>query len=186
MHIDCAKVHQSDHLGHLVDLWVNFASSFRLERVLTPYSGPNWIHGSHNNPILDLANETNSTVVSPALGESIVFDESGHQLSVQTGQDISRIVWGIIDDAFKHSNEDSAAIPPELSLMDFFRTKVKEKKLDRYTSKLVLQYAQIWGDYVGEPTETQSLKYMWLEECIDDGWFFLPKSSAFLNLMFHF
>lgn len=146
--------------------------------MLTLYSGPNWIHGSHNNPILDLANETNSTVVSPELGESVVFDESGRRLSEQTGQEISRIVWGIIDDAFKYSNEHSAIIPPEQSLMDFFRAKVEAKKLDRYTSKLVLQYAQIWGDYVGEPTETQSLKYMWLEECIDDGWFFLLKSSA--------
>lgn len=133
---------------------------------------------------MDLANETNSTVVSPKPGESVVFDESGHRLSEQTGQDISRIVWGIIDDAFKYSNKDSATIPPEKSLMDFFRTKVEEKKLDKYTSKLVLQHAQIWGDYVGEPTETQSLKYMWLEECIDDGWFFPPlplKSSAFLS-----
>lgn len=134
----------------------------------------------HNNPILDLANDTNSTVVSPELGKSVVFDESGHQLSEQTGQDISRIVWGIIDDAFKYSNQDSATIPPEMSLMDFFRMKVKQQKLDKYTSKLVLQHAQIWGDYVGEPTETQSLKYMWLEECIDDGWSFLLKSSAFL------
>lgn len=149
--------------------------------MLTLHSGPNWIHGSHNNPILDLANETNSTVVSPELGESVVFDESGHQLSEQTGQEISGIVWGIIDDAFKYSNEDSATIPPERSLMDFFRKRVEEMKLDRYTSKLVLQCAQIWGDYVGEPTETQSLKYMWLEECIDDGWFFLLKSSAFLT-----
>lgn len=146
--------------------------------MLTLYSGPNWIHGSHNNPILDLANETNSTVVSPELGEAVVFDELGHRLSEQTGQEISRIVWGIVDDAFKYSSEDSATIPPDQSLMDFFRTKVEAKKLDGYTSKLVLQYAQIWGDYVGEPTETQSLKYMWLEECIDNGWFFLLKSSA--------
>lgn len=148
--------------------------------MLTLNSGPNWIHGSHDNPILDLAYETNSTVVSPELGEAVVFDELGHRLSEQTGEEISRIVWGIVDDAFKYSSEDSAAIPPDQSLMDFFRTKVEAKKLDGYTSKLVLQYAQIWGDYVGEPAETQSLKYMWLEECIDNGWFFLLKSSAYL------
>ena len=88
---------------------------------------------------------------------------------------------GNLDDAFKYSNEDSAIIPPEKFLMDFFRKRVEEKKLDRYTSKLVLQYAQIWGGRVGEPIETQSLKYMWLEECIDDGWFFLPNSSVFLT-----
>lgn len=139
------------------------------------HSGPNWIHGSHNNPILDLANETNSTVFSPPElgGEAVVvFDELGHRLSEQTGQEISRIFWGLVDDAFKYSSEDSASIPPDQSLMDFFRTKVEAKKLDGYTSKLVLQLAQIWGDYVGEPVERQSLKYMWLEECIDNGWVF--------------
>lgn len=128
---------------------------------------------------MDLANETNSTVVSPELGEAVVFDELGHRLSVQTGQEISRIVWGIVDDAFKYSSEDSAAIPPDQSLMDFFRSKVEAKKLDGYTSKLVLQFAEIWGDYVGEPAERQSLKYMWLEECIDNGWF------AFFRLVHH-
>lgn len=99
----------------------------------------------------------------------MIFDESGHLLNHDKGKEISRLVWGILDAAFKHSNENSASIPPDRSLMDFFETKVKEKQLDESTSKQVFQMAHVWGDYVGEPIETQSLKYMWLEECIDDG-----------------
>lgn len=140
-------------------------------------SGPNWIHGSDSNPILDLAIETKTTVFSPDHGASLVYDEAGQLLSEQKGKEISRLVWGIIDDAFKHSNESSASIPPNQSLMDFFRAKVGEKRLDETTSKLVFQMARIWGDYIGDPIETQSLKYMWLEECIDDGMPFLPISS---------
>lgn len=137
---------------------------------INAHSGPNWIHGSGNNPILDLAHETKTIIFTPPeQGKSPVFDDLGRLLSDSRGKEISRLVWGIIDDAFKHSNEDSASIPPDRSLMDFFKIKVKEKNMDEPTSKLVLQMAHIWGDYVGEPIETQSLKYMWLEECIDDG-----------------
>lgn len=60
------------------------------------------------------------------------------------------------------------SIPPEMSLLDFFEAKTKEWELDEATSKLVLQMAHMWGDYVGESIETQSLKYFWLEECLDE------------------
>lgn len=81
----------------------------------------------------------------------------------------SELVWGIISDAFKYSNEQSDTIPPDRSLMEFFETKIKEKDLNGPSSRLVLQMARIWGDFVGDPIERQSLKYFWLEECIDGG-----------------
>ena len=58
---------------------------------------------------------------------------------------------------------------PEESLMDFFKAKVEEKELDSRSSKIVLQMARMWGDFVGEPIEKQSLKFFWLEECIEGG-----------------
>lgn len=131
-------------------------------------SGPNWIHGTDNNPILDLAKETSTTVFSTPESTS-VYDELGHPLEEESGAKYSELVWGIISDAFKYSNENSASIPPDQSLMDFFRTKVKEKDLDDHASKTVLQMARTWGDFVGEPIEKQSLKYFWLEECLDGG-----------------
>lgn len=133
------------------------------------HSGPNWIHGSDNNPILDLAHETKSIVFAPEQEAVSAFDELGHLLSEPKGKEILKLAWGIIDDAFKHSNEDSPSIPPNRSLMDYFQIRVKEKNLDEPTAKLVFQMAHVWGDFVGEPIETQSLKYLWLEECIDGG-----------------
>ena len=53
--------------------------------------------------------------------------------------------------------------------MDFFKSEVQAKGLDDQTSRLVLQMAQMWGDFVGEPIEKQSLKFFWLEECIEGG-----------------
>lgn len=61
--------------------------------------------------------------------------------------------------------------------MDFFKSKVREKQLDEKSSKYVLQMARMWGDFVGEPIEKQSLKYFWLEECIEGG------KSVFLKTM---
>lgn len=152
--------------------------TFVPQQSINTCSGPNWIHGSETNPILDLANEAKTTVFSPDHSTSLVYDELGHLLSELRGKEVSGLFWETIDDAFKYSNENSTSIPPDRSLMDFIRTKVAEKKVDEETSKLVFQMAHIWGDYVGEPIETQSLKYMWLEECIDNGMLFLPDSSV--------
>ena len=82
---------------------------------------------------------------------------------------LSALTWGIIADAFSYCSDHKASIPPEKSLMDFFKSEVQAKGLDDQTSKLVLQMAQIWGDFVGEPIEKQSLKFFWLEECIEGG-----------------
>jgi hypothetical protein len=131
-------------------------------------SGPNWIHGLNNNPILDIAQKTNTAVFPPELERTSVYDEAGQLLSDEEGVQITELVWSIIGEAFKYSNEESASISPNMSLMDFFQAKVKNLKLDEATSKLVLQMAHIWGDYVGEPIERQSLKYCWLEECLDE------------------
>ena len=79
------------------------------------------------------------------------------------------IVWSIIADAFKYSKETSISIPSNESLMDFFHMKVRGRELDEDSSKLVLAMARIWGDFVGEPIEKQSLKFFWLEECIEGG-----------------
>ena len=87
----------------------------------------------------------------------------------KTAMKISDLTWGIIGDAFSYSSDHKASIPSEKSLMDFFKSKVQAKGLDDQTSKLVLQMAQIWGDFVGEPIEKQSLKFFWLEECIEGG-----------------
>ena len=53
--------------------------------------------------------------------------------------------------------------------MDFFKSEVLARGLDDFSSKVVLQMAHVWGDFVGEPIEKQSLKFFWLEECIEGG-----------------
>ncbi|KAH8671144.1 flavin-containing amine oxidoreductase [Xylariales sp. PMI_506] len=133
--------------------------------------GPNWIHGTNDNPILDIAKETNTAVGSWDT-TSYLLDENGKLLPVTEAEIYSTIMWNIIQEAFSFSNKNSTTIDPRESLWDFFQREIAkhvpnddpdcEKK-----RKLVLQMAEMWGAFVGSPIYTQSLKFFWLEECLE-------------------
>ncbi|KAI0008096.1 FAD/NAD(P)-binding domain-containing protein [Xylariaceae sp. FL0662B] len=148
------RVHQSTlPFGHSVD------------------AGPNWIHGTNDNPILDLAKETKTTVGSWDT-KSAVIDEDGKPLSLSDAQIYSDIMWDIVAAAFRHSNKHSATISPDETLWDFFLKEVPRKIPDNKPDferkrKFVYQIAECWGAFVGSSVLTQSLKFFWLEECID-------------------
>ena len=130
---------------------------------------PIQIHGTDQNPILELAKETKDTTFSVPDMPPSLYDQSGHLMDAEIVKEHYEIVWSIIADAFKHSKENSVSIPSDESLIDFFKAKVKERELNDDSLKLVLAMARIWGDFVGEPIEKQSLKFFWLEECIEGG-----------------
>ncbi|KAF2643960.1 amine oxidase [Massarina eburnea CBS 473.64] len=147
---------QSDALGPKVDL------------------GPNWIHGTNNNPILDLARETNTITMSWD-GRQAIYDHLGKLLPEKEGSENFEIVWEIIEQAMKYSNEETESIPVERSLYEFFEEKVQvmipsEMEGDEQVKRKrqsVLDIAEMWGAFVGSPIQTQSLKFFWMEECID-------------------
>lgn len=133
--------------------------------------GPNWIHGTTNNPILDIARETGTVMGSWDTG-SYVFDEDGGLYGLEEGEAYSEMMWDIVQAAFKHSNKNSAEIDPAESLRDFFEVKLRElvpETTENWQRKreIVLQMADLWGAFVGSPVERQSLKFFWLEECIE-------------------
>ncbi|KZL68581.1 flavin containing amine oxidoreductase [Colletotrichum incanum] len=132
---------------------------------------PNWIHGTDDNPINDIAKET-GTAVGSWDKRSYVFNEWGSLFNLNESEVYSSIMWDIIQDAFQHSNKNSVDIHPDESLWDFFQHKVVEKIPDTeedYAKKraTILQIAESWGAFSGSPIETQSLKFFWLEECLD-------------------
>ncbi|KAJ5359548.1 uncharacterized protein N7496_011961 [Penicillium cataractarum] len=118
------RVHQVDLLGHAVDM------------------GPNWIHGTLNNPILNLAKQT-ETALSAVEDSACIFDQNGEVISNDKATELLDLVWEIIRDAFKYSNEDCANISPERSLKDFFTDQVSEKGLSEEDQMLLLQMAEI-------------------------------------------
>jgi hypothetical protein len=101
-----------------------------------------------------------------------VFDHEGNQMSEKRSADNNELVWKIIGMAMKHSNEDSANIPADKSLYNFFEEQVKKEfpqtdKNDKLKQDTILRMAEMWGAFVGSPIQTQSLRFFWLEECID-------------------
>lgn len=143
----------------------------RLANGLVVDVGPNWIHGTDNNPILDLARETNTTTGTWDSGPD-VFDEDGQPYPPEEGELYSTMMWDIVQAAFKHSNRNSADIDPAESLLDFFKAKLRETIPEttedwRRKRAIVLKMADLWGAFVGSPVERQSLKFFWLEECIE-------------------
>jgi hypothetical protein len=107
--------------------------------------------------------------------EQNIFDSQGEPLDPDEASEYGRILWddGLIAAAFKYSNEHSKSIPASKSLYDFFEEKVKDLFVDlpaveaERKRKTLLQTISMWGAYVGSPVERQSLKFFFLEECIE-------------------
>ncbi|CAK7208739.1 hypothetical protein SBRCBS47491_000193 [Sporothrix bragantina] len=148
--------------------------------------GPNWIHGTKDNPILDLVRATGTITCRHDVDEQgadlggAVFDAEGAIMPLDEGEALSTIMWTIVEEAFVHSNKNCSTIDPSESLLDFFEqrldahippatTSSSEAEIDAITRKrkLVLQMAEFWGAFVGSAVGRQSLKYYWLEECIE-------------------
>jgi hypothetical protein len=138
------------------------------------FSGPNWIHGTKDNPILDLAKET-GTLAMNWDGRQAVFDAAGEPLTDAEAAESTEQVWGIIEQAMKYSNEESAKIPAEKSLYNYFEEQVvkmfpagsgSEAEIQAKRDR-ILHMSDMWGAFVGSPIQQQSLKFFWLEECID-------------------
>lgn len=59
-------------------------------------------------------------------------------------------------------------------MFDFFKDKVAERgDLSSPEKETCLEGSKLWGSYVGDPVERQSLRFFWLEECIDSSMDFL-------------
>ena len=108
-----------------------------------------------------------------------VYGPSGTLISAEKVSAGFDIVWDIIAEAFKYSNENCADIPPNISLKDFFQEKLNARSIDEEERIHILQLAEMWGAFVGDPWEMQSLKWFWLEECLDGG----EESTAHIGTM---
>jgi hypothetical protein len=85
--------------------------------------GPNWIHGTQNNPILDLVRLTRTPTHD--WGErQAAFAPNGKSIPDDEAAENSQMLWTVIGEAFKHSEAHSVDIDPEISLMDYIKENV--------------------------------------------------------------
>jgi len=151
---------------------------------LTIGRGPNWIHAwtdsEEAHPIYKLASDTD-TPVHHWNNNQLIYDSEGNQLPDDVTDRLSTLLWNIIEDAFKFSEEAHAKnggkdIPAQDSLHDFIKANVDKYFVDDTEVPILLQMSEMFGAYVGEPIWKQSLRFAWMEECCGGG-----KSNKFYN-----
>jgi hypothetical protein len=136
--------------------------------------GPNWIHGTDDNPIMQIAKDTKTKLHAWDEEQSVIDSEGKPMDPVEAGE-FGRLLWdnGLIAAAFKYSNEHGKSIPASRSLYNFFEEKAQELFTDLPKEEAqrkrtgLLQACEMWGAYIGSPVQCQSLKFFWLEECIE-------------------
>ncbi|KAL1960433.1 hypothetical protein VTO42DRAFT_7732 [Malbranchea cinnamomea] len=144
--------------------------------------GPNWIHGTEKNPIADLSKTTN-TVTHSWEGAQAIIDKDGHHLDKKAANKVIEFMWTTIDKAFEYSRKNSNAIPASKSLFDYFVEELENTKFDDHEKEACLEFCKLWGSYIGAPVDRQSLKFFFLEECIEGNNLFL--ASTYKNILDH-
>ncbi|KAI1614668.1 hypothetical protein EDD36DRAFT_418494 [Exophiala viscosa] len=140
------RVHQIRSSGHLVDL------------------GANWIHSTNANPILQLAHETNTQLFWRPSTQATVGSD-GKRRDAKTTATLRERFWAYIDKAHEYSAQHAANIDPETSLMEFIKvTATMEIGQDPDFLRDLLNEAQRYGQFIGNPTSTQSLKFLCMED----------------------
>lgn len=136
--------------------------------------GPNWLHASdegERHPLIDIARKTNTPLHHWNTKQNI-YDSSGKLLPDEKADELSTLLWTLIEEAQAHSLKNMDAIPETASLYDFFVERVKEVFPDRKEdADLLCQMSEMWGAYIGDPVQRQSLRFAWMEEVCDGGEF---------------
>jgi hypothetical protein len=148
------RVHQDSRLGLPIDL------------------GASWIHGTRDNPIVDLANKAKSVTVACNTVYSIC-DSKGLWLDRETAKRYYEEVWEILELAIEKSHANTESISDSAKLMDFFREEVQKRCSQREHGEadavLLEQVVDMWGAFMGDDGERQSLKSIWLDAGIEGG-----------------
>lgn len=114
--------------------------------------GPNWIHGTDSNPILELAKTSNTTTGESAA--TLIMDETGTLLSPEEAEFCTNMQWDIIGRAFNHSSKNCDTISPDESFLDFFNRELVESIPETTPDyerkrKIMYQVSESFGAFVG-------------------------------------
>ena len=91
-----------------------------------------------------------------------MFDEDGQAIPVDESIKVEERFWTIFDEALAYSKANSSDIPSSTSLYDYMEDALKLD--DALLRQRCLQYAQMWGMFVGTEIRKQSLKFLYFED----------------------
>ncbi|MCJ1311573.1 hypothetical protein MMC25_005246 [Agyrium rufum] len=145
------RITQSDGLSRRMDL------------------GANWIHSTGHNPIVDLAKRT-ATPLHLWEQNTILVDQQGQLVAGDLANQTLERIWDTLEKAVHHSTVNSSTMDTSKSLYDFFNDDcqrlVQQGIILTDEANLFLGMAHMWGAYVGDRVERQSLKFLFLVDCI--------------------
>ena len=124
------------------------------------------------NPIVELAKET-GTPLHRWKESALLVDHEGHLAAPSEANKALKQVWEILEGAMDHSTNRNEEIHSSASLYRFFEDwcdrAFQRGDMTGREVELVLGMSQMWGAYVGDRVDLQSLKYFYLEDCIEGG-----------------
>ncbi|KAL9003287.1 MAG: hypothetical protein Q9180_009917, partial [Flavoplaca navasiana] len=104
---------------------------------------------------------------------TLLVDGEGQLIPSPEANRALKQVWEILDLASEHSKSQGDDIHPAASLYSFFESSCESAvqcgDMTERERELVLGMSQMWGAYVGDGVELQSLKFFYLEDCIEGG-----------------
>ena len=102
-----------------------------------------------------------------------MVDDEGHLVAPSEANKALKQVWEILEGAIEYSTNRNEEIDSSASLHSFFEGwcdgAFQRGDMTGREVELVLGMSQMWGAYVGDRVELQSLKYFYLEDCIAGG-----------------
>lgn len=123
------------------------------------------------NPIVKLAEETR-TPIHRWNQKTIIIDHEGNPVPSVRVEHALSTVWRILENALNYSKTNTANIPIHKSLFHYFMTEcasmVKRQIITPDDSQLILSMSEMWGAYIGAEVGSQSLRFFYLEDCIED------------------
>lgn len=125
------------------------------------YTGHKW-----ENPLVKLAEKASATTVACGALSSIC-DSGGTWLDRADAQARYEVVWDMLEESMEHSKDKTTELDDREKMMDFFRRQIcfqdqKHSRPEAYKT-LMLDIVEMWGAFMGDECERQSLKSLWLE-----------------------
>jgi hypothetical protein len=98
-----------------------------------------------------------------------VFNRNGSTIPEDRAKELSELRWTLIEEAFPYSIKNKATITANDSLYDFLLRRTVEEKLSTEDRQLLLDMSHMWGCYIGDAIQRQSLRFAFLEDCCGGG-----------------
>lgn len=103
-----------------------------------------------------------------------LYDADGELVEYDRASELQDRTWELFKDSFGYSTSHAGEIPTSASLYQYVRKRIGKLDVSDDDRELLVQLAQLWGNYTGSEIQRQSLKYVWTEVVCGGG------KSAFL------